>query len=99
MSKKENRRMYGNENDFLSYDESLQFPAGEETPEPTTRKGVVKKAPLVNLRKLPSGESRVIGFVEKETEFEILEVAEEWTKINYLGTHGWIMSQYVEEVS
>lgn len=100
MSKRDRKEMYGVESKFTSFDEEASlFPTIEETLEPKTRKGKLKGATLVNLRTVPSMEGRVIGFVEKETEFIILEVADDWTKINYQDTmFGWMRSEYVEEI-
>lgn len=100
MSKKENKRMYGLESSFTSFDETPMFPVEEETLESKTRKGKLKGATLVNIRAVPSMEGKVIGFVEREIEFIILEVADDWTKINYQDVHfGWIKRRYIEEVS
>lgn len=94
------KRTYGLKDNFTAFGEGASlFPTTEETLEPKIRKGKLKGATLVNLRTVPSMEGRVIGFVEKETEFIILEVADEWTKINYQDIHfGWMKSEYVEEV-
>lgn len=100
MSKKDRREMYGLENKFTDFDEEASlFPTTEETLEPKIRKGKLKGATLVNLRAVPSIEGKRVGFAEKETEFIILEVADDWTKINYQDTcFGWMKSEYVEEI-
>lgn len=100
MSKRDRKEMYGLKNEFTAFDEEASlFPTTEETLEPKIRKGKLKGATLVNLRTVPSMEGRVIGFVEKETEFIILEVADDWTKINYQDMmFGWMKSEYVEEI-
>lgn len=78
--------------------ETPESPVEEELMEPTTRKGKLLNTILVNLREYPSRESRVVGFVQKDVEFEILDESSEWTQINYEGTVGWIMSSYLKEV-
>lgn len=92
MSKKDDKKMYGNTDTYASFDEN------EETLEPTTRKGTLQNAVLANIRKLPTRESKMIELVQKGNDFEILEVADDWTKINFQGKIGWLMSKYVKEL-
>lgn len=98
MSKKDDKKMYGNTDTYASFDEDILFPENEETLEPKTRKGTLQNAVLANIRKLPTRESKMIELVQKGNEFEILEVADDWTKINFQGKIGWLMSKYVKEL-
>lgn len=90
MSKKDDKKMYGNTDTYASFDEDIL--------EPKTRKGTLQNAVLANIRKLPTRESKMIELVQKGNEFEILEVADDWTKINFQGKIGWLMSKYVKEL-
>ncbi len=62
-------------------------------------KNTVRATAKVNVRKSASRSASSLGQVKKGTELEKLGKDGEWTKVDYNGTTGYIMSEYLEEVS
>lgn len=55
-----------------------------------------KTSTKVNIRELPSADSRVLETVEEGVEFDILEILDSgWTKIQYNDQEAYISSSYV----
>lgn len=77
----------------------LELPTEEqnnEQPEEEVTALRGKASSMVNIRELPSTDSRVLETVEKDYPFEILEILNDgWTKIQYGDSEAYVSSQFV----
>ena len=67
---------------------------GQQPPAPVTVQ-TGNKAPL-RMREDPSQRSRIVGSFENGTEVRILEVGEEWVKVQVGDKTGYMMVQFLE---
>lgn len=94
------RRNYSSRAMYNEYSEEPEFPVEEETTAPEPKKGIITHAKLVNLRRSPSMDGKVIiGTVSENDKCMILETAGVFLKVRMDdGRTGFVSSDFCEEV-